>query len=70
MNLNDIYYRFQGYGIDKYFGEINNKIDKLNHIGHVMDEMSILSTVFQHLGSQCMEYKAEVDHLLKKFITD
>ena len=70
MTLSDIYYRFQRHGIDKYFDKINTKIGKLNRIGRSMDKMSILSAIFRHLGSQCMEYKAEADDLLKKFVKD
>ena len=70
MNLNDIHYRFQQHGIDKYFDKVNAKIGKLNRIGRVMDKMSVLSAIFQHLGSQCTEYKTEADLLLKQFVKD
>ena len=68
MNLNDIYYRFQSYGIDKYFAEVHSKLGKFERIGRVMDKMSVLSAILQHIGSQCLEYQSEANRLRTEFV--
>ena len=70
MNLDDIYYRFQTHGIGKYFAKVHSKLGKLSRLGRVMDKMTALSAIFQHLGGQCLEYREEADKLRSKFVED
>ena len=66
VKIEDIKYRFVRHGISKYFSEIHRELAKLEQLGAKKQDWEVFSSIFEHMSSQCIEYRKVVTNIRDK----
>ena len=68
--ITDVKYKFQRFGIRKYFADVHKTLAKLQSLGAQKQDWEVFVIIFDHLSQQCDEYRQVVSDLRDKIAED